>query len=99
MISLKEDTGDVMQGRVPGLQSEPGSRVKCYKAGRHCTALNTLSRFRSTKVKGKTQDCVGTFFCFLYCNSVLQVTKEHSLYSVMIETYRQPKTNNVKPSR
>ena len=40
MISLKEDTGDVMQGRVPGLQSEPGSRVKCYKAGRRCTALD-----------------------------------------------------------
>ena len=90
MISLKEDTGDVMQGRVPGLQSEPGSRVKCYKAGRHCTALNTLSRFRTTKVKGKTQDCVGIFW---------QVTKEHSFYGVMIETYRQAETNNVKPSR
>ena len=49
MISLKEDTGDVMQGRVPGLQSEPGSRVKCYKAGRHCTALDLLIPYHKGK--------------------------------------------------
>ena len=74
MISLKEDTGDVMQGRVPGLQSEPGSRVKCYKAGRRCTALDPLSRFRSTKVKGKTQNCFG-IFCRQLTNTSFMVLK------------------------
>ena len=57
------------------------------------TALHWISRFRTTKVKGKTQDCVGIFFCFLYCNSDLQVTNEHSFYGIMIETYHQLETN------
>ena len=40
MISLKEDTGGCDARKSPRSVVWPGSRVKCYKAGRLSTALD-----------------------------------------------------------